>query len=289
MKHETKKDYQERIIAVLLYIQENLHKNLSLEELSQIACFSPFHFHRIFKGMVGETLSQHVRRLRLERAAVLLSISSASVTELAFESGYDSVESFTRAFRDRFDMPPTEWRKQNPKHYLSQNKQLPNLIQKGDIMIEGKIQTLPARKVAFIRHIGPYSECCKVWQTLCAWAGQQGLINDRTVFLGMCYDDPEVTPADKIRYDACITIDRDIKPQGEIGIQEIPEAEYATFLHKGPFETLKDTYVEIYSQWFPRSGREAAHQACIEVYLNDPEKTPPEELLVEIQAPVANQ
>src|SRR5215472_11822474 len=98
MRDTTIQDYQSRILKVLVHIQKSLDSPVSLEELAAIASFSPFHFHRIFRGMVGESVKEHVRRLRLERAAAQLRAGRASVTEIAFEAGYSSHESFTRAF-----------------------------------------------------------------------------------------------------------------------------------------------------------------------------------------------
>ena len=105
MKSETQQTYQERILKVLVYIQNHLDETLSLEELAGVAHFSPYHFHRIFRGMVGESLMEHVRRLRLERAAHRLKFTDSPVTRIAFEAGYETHEAFTRAFRALFDRP----------------------------------------------------------------------------------------------------------------------------------------------------------------------------------------
>ena len=97
-------------------------------------------------------------------------------------------------------------------------------------------------KVAYVRHIVPYNECGQAWEKLCTWAGPNGLIRPGCKFLGLCYDDPEVTPPEKIRYDACITIDSDITPEGDIGIQTIDSGTYAMTTHFGPYENLTNTY-----------------------------------------------
>ena len=99
MKEDTRQDYAERIIRVLVHIQQNLDDDLPLEKLARLAFFSPFHFHRVFRGMVGESVKSHIRRLRLERAAMRLKQSEMAVTAIAFEAGYETHESFTRAFR----------------------------------------------------------------------------------------------------------------------------------------------------------------------------------------------
>jgi len=106
-------------------------------------------------------------------------------------------------------------------------------------------------------------------------------------FCGLSYDDPKVTPADEIRYDACLVTEAEITGEGEVGIQEIPGGKYATYLHKGPYSNLAQTYQEIYGTWLPQSGQEPKHSPSIEVYHNSPEETQEQDLLTEIQIPLA--
>ena len=111
MRESTVEDYQQRLLRVLLHIQNHLDASLALDELADVAHFSPFHFHRIFRGMIGESVKEHVRRLRLERAAHRLRFTGQPVTEIAFDAGYQQHEAFTRAFRAMFEQSPTEFRK----------------------------------------------------------------------------------------------------------------------------------------------------------------------------------
>src|SRR5438445_11698557 len=95
--------YDDRVNRVLDYIAENLDGELSLTRLSGIACFSPFHFHRIFQGVTGETLNTHVRRVRLERAALLLRTTPGKrITDVALETGFAGTSEFSRAFKSHF-------------------------------------------------------------------------------------------------------------------------------------------------------------------------------------------
>jgi AraC family transcriptional regulator len=105
-------------------------------------------------------------------------------------------------------------------------------------------------------------------------------------FIGICHDDPDVTPPRKIRYDACVTVDDDFRAQGEIGVQKIAGGEYAMLTHHGSYQRLNETYAKIMGQWLPRSGRELRSTPCFEIYLNDPESTPPEELLTDVFVPL---
>ena len=98
MKQSTEQDYRERIVRTLVYIQQHLDDDLELDKVAGVAAFSSFHFHRIFRGLVGETLKEHTRRLRLERAARNLKLSAEPITQTALEAGFETHESFTRAF-----------------------------------------------------------------------------------------------------------------------------------------------------------------------------------------------
>ncbi|MBN1795865.1 MAG: AraC family transcriptional regulator [Sedimentisphaerales bacterium] len=285
MKEDTRTTYQERILKVLLYIQEHLYEELGLDKLASIAYFSPYHFHRIFRGMVGESLAEYIRRLRIERAAGILVQTQRSITDISLEAGYDNLESFIRAFKSRFDMSPSEYRQEKANSASNFKKDsLPEFAEiKGDKLMDVKIKKLKPRKVVFVRHTGPYDQCGPAWKKLCSWAGPKRLFGFSTKFLGLCYDDPDVTEPEKIRYDACITVTKDVEPEGEIGVQEIPQGEYAITLHKGPLEKLSETYSRLCGQWLPQSGREAKNFPSVEIYLKHPDKTKPEKMKVEIQ------
>src|SRR5262245_62376267 len=106
----TQETYRRRILAVQLFIEEHLEEELGLDRLARVAHFSPFHFHRLFRALVGEAVSEYVRRLRLEAAAVLLKTTGRPVTQVAFDAGYTTHEAFTRAFRLMFGVSPSQYR-----------------------------------------------------------------------------------------------------------------------------------------------------------------------------------
>jgi AraC family transcriptional regulator len=111
----TKDHYQDRVNRVLDYISRHLDGELSLNRLSEIGCFSPFHFHRIFQAVTGETLNTHVRRVRLERAAVLLKASPRKrITHVAIETGFAGTAEFSRAFRNHYGRTASSWDRRSP-------------------------------------------------------------------------------------------------------------------------------------------------------------------------------
>jgi AraC family transcriptional regulator len=111
MRSARREEYLARINAVLDYIEKNLSRPLSLEELARVALFSPYHFHRVFSSLCGETLFQFIQRVRLEKAASMLVMNSrTSITRIALDCGFSSSATFARAFRDAFGMSASEWR-----------------------------------------------------------------------------------------------------------------------------------------------------------------------------------
>ncbi len=303
MKTSTQKDYAERILKVLLHIQGRLDQELGLEELARVAHFSPYHFHRVFRGMVGEGVKEHVRRLRLERAAHQLRHSERSVTDIAFDAGYETHESFTRAFRARFELPPSRFREQRPAEPAGVGGGDEAPAQPGRVLyapdgrihaftphrtdsMQAEIKTFPARRVAFVRHTGPYDQVGAAWGQLCAWAGPRGLLGPQTAMYGLCHDDPEVTPADKIRYDACVELSREVEAEGAVAVQEIPAGDYAVTTLRGPYSGLAELYARLCGEWVPAQGREIRSAPSVERYLNDPNSTPPEQLLTEVAVPL---
>ncbi len=293
MRESTRKDYRERMLRVLTHIQRHLDEDLGLADLAAIACFSDYHFHRIFRGMLGEGVKEHVRRLRLERAAWRLKRSDRPVTEVALEAGYQTHEAFTRAFRSVFGVSPSRFRLGNAAiahpsgvHYVDTGEPEFEPAPGGESM-DVRIETFEALRVAFVRHVGPYDECSAAWDTLLPLVGAAGHLGADTRYIGLCWDDPEVTPRERVRYDACVTVDVGFAPVGSVGVQTIAGGEYAVATHLGPWSTLGDTYVALLGRWLPQSGRELSGEPSLEMYLTDPENTEPQDMITDLCAPLA--
>jgi len=296
-RRTTREDYARRMLRVLVHIQEHLDETLSLEELAAVACFSPFHFHRIFTGMTGESVRQHVRRLRLERAAMRLRHSEQSVTRIALEAGYEAHEAFTRAFRGGFGIPPQQYRAESRRrmsiaaptdvHYREDGGvESFRPIRGKEPPVKVEVKTIEPMRVVFVRHTGRYEEVGEAWERLCDFAGANCLLGPDTRFFGASHDDPDVTPEDKIRYDACMTVDESVEGEGDIGVQTIGGGKYAVTLHEGAYDKLNETYAKLFGQWFASSEHEPGDLPCIEFYLNDPNSTEPEDLLTEVCVPI---
>ena len=297
VRAETIESYRERVLRVLVHIQGRLDEPISLEELAGVANFSPYHFHRIFRGMVGESVKEHVRRLRVERAAQRLRTARQTVLEIALDAGYETHESFTRAFAAMFGDSPSAFRKNHSRQGLGRSPSGVHFAPDGKFdfqpaqerrsPMEVSIKRMEKIRLAFIRHVGPYEDLEATWQKLMAWAGPKGLLGPNVRIVGVSHDDPEITPPEKLRYDAAVEAPDGIEAEGEVGIQEIAPGDYAVTTHRGPYQTLVQTYARLCGEWLPASGRELKSGPALEFYLNSPENTPPEELLTDIYMPLA--
>lgn len=116
-ENEIREDYKNRINRVFQFIDKNLDSDLSLNRISEIALFSPFHFHRIFKFITSETLNEYMSRQKIEKAALDLLHKNITSTEIAHKYGFSDNSSFSRAFKKKFEISPTEFKKQNPNRY----------------------------------------------------------------------------------------------------------------------------------------------------------------------------
>jgi AraC family transcriptional regulator len=280
-----------------VHIQQHLDEGLSLETLADLAHFSPYHFHRVFTGMVGESLHSHIRRIRLERAAQRLLHTDSTVTRIGLEAGFETAAAFTRAFRALTSLAPTEYRRRRRAApalaslvHFDPSGDAPDFrpLDTGGSAMKAKIETMPPRRVAFVRHVGPYSACGKAWDTLLTRLGSEGWVGAGAHFVGICHDDPEITPPERVRYDACVTVPESFQPDGEIGVQVIGGGDYAVTTHRGPYDRLGRTYSLLMGQWIPRHGRRLRAGPCLERYLNSPESTEPEELLTDVCVPLVD-
>ena len=296
------RSYQERIRRVLSHIESKPDDPPGLEELAEVACFSPYHFHRIFKAMTGESVAAYVRRLRLAHAAQGLSYTRRSVTDIALAAGYDSVDAFTRAFRACFGASPSAYRKAGGSISAARLRDVGAELfyhRKPEVArVDVQIKKFSPLTVAAMRHTGPYMECGSSWERFCKALAAHGI--DPAQVKGaysVSHDDPDVTPADKCRMELCVELPDGLFPESpevrkltaetEVYLRTLGgEGDYAVALIKGPYELLHPAYRSLYGEWLPRSGREPDASPGFEAYLNCPDTVAPEDILTEIYIPL---
>ena len=276
-------DYAMRLERVFRWLADHLDEGVDLATLADVACLSPFHFHRIYHSMQGETVTETVRRLRLHRAAVELITGELPVQRVARRAGYGSQEAFTRAFKAAYGVPPARYR--------ASFVPIPTAGTREDAMettttYQATIRDSATIRVAALPHRGDYQTIGTTFERLGALAGAQNLFGAASRSFGIYYDDISVVPRDALRSDACLTAPDGWTPEGELELREIRGGRYAVTLHVGPYAELERVYKWLYGTWLAESGEEPADAPCIEEYLNDARTVPPTELRTEIWLPL---
>jgi AraC family transcriptional regulator len=272
-------DYAKRVQRVVDYVAEHLDETLDLDALARVAHFSPYHFHRVYRGLLGETVNDTVRRLRLQRAAIDLLDRHLSVDRAARRAGYASQAAFTRAFRAEYGEPPARYRVARQIVQLNQER--------SSTMYQVEIVTMPKLRVAAIEHRGDYQLTSSVFERLMTVAATTGLLTPDTRTIGIFHDDPLSVPPDELRSTACITVPDNWSPSGDLTEAHIEGGRYARIVHTGTYAELKTAYDWLYQTWLPNSAEEPRDLPCIEEYLNNPRQVPAKDLETAVMMPLA--
>jgi AraC family transcriptional regulator len=296
----TRREYAARMNRVVDHIQSHLADPLDLEQLASVACFSPFHFHRLFRAWTGETLQSFVHRLRLERAAQMLVFDRArTISEIAQECGFSTASSFARAFKTAFATSAGEWRKRkicqaNGKDWKAGDgaalgfSKVENPMT--NIQLDVQVRRLAPATLAYIRHIGPYKGDTalfrRLFTQLFAWAEARGLMGPDARYLALFQDNPNLTPAAKQRLEVALVVPAGTAPSGDVGIQRMEGGLFATARVRVKIEDYAAQWDSLVADWLPGSGYQPDHRPAMEFYLNNPETDPEGRYHIEICLPV---
>jgi AraC family transcriptional regulator len=276
------RDYVARVNRAIDYIVSDLARPLRLDEVSAAGGFSPFHFHRVFKALLGETLNQFVKRQRLERALRVMSHApKRSLTDVALDCGFSSSSDFSRSFRHYYGAPPSAFDLDSFRN--SRRAEFERLFSTPDGSprftalpagenpdgFEVRLRDLPARKVAYIRvpdafRDGVVQMAC---ERLLTWAIERGLADGQ--WLGYMWDEPEITALANCRYDVALVVD-DVEPTGEIGRYTFPAMRVAEVVFRGDLALEVRAIDWLYQTWLPRSGYVPDDQPVFESWIGRP-------------------
>jgi AraC family transcriptional regulator len=262
--------YVARMHRVLEHIDRELDQQLELDALARVANFSSFHFHRLFAAWMGETLGDYVRRRRLEVAAMrLVAQPRAPVLQVALSVGFGSTEAFARAFKTRFGSTPTEWRESQRSNRDQLNSKL-DQASAGASGNHGRMKvTIVDRQptsVAYLRYVGPYGKpVSDFWITkVDPWMQTNGLYGRPRY--GISHDDPGITSAEKLRYDAAVEVPKDFVGAGAHQMSVIPGGKYAVGKFKGTDTQVGESWDWLLRDWLPGSGMQLDSRPFFEHY-----------------------
>ncbi len=294
--------YKNRINRVFKYIDENLDADLSLTAISNIAFFSPYHFHRIFKFVTKETLNEYVTRQRIEKSALELIHQDIRITEVSTKYGFNDNSSFTRAFKKYYKVSPTEFKKQNPNKFSkirqleSKNGQeypdyekyiciLNNLKKWIAMNAKIEIKKTPELNLAGIMHIG-INGVENAFGKLVKWANSKDFLKDPEAKMGrVFYDSFKVTEPDKVRMCIFLITNESFEAEGEINKETINKGKCIV----GRFEITPNDFEKSWTGlfiWMNENGYKKSVENPFEIYHNDFREHPENKFIVDLYIPI---
>ena len=282
MKNITYNDYVQRINKVVAYINNHLDETLDLKTLANEAALSDFHFHRIFKALKNEAIGGYITRLRLEATARLLRYTALTIEEIAFNIGYETPASLSKAFKKQYGISPTEYRTNKDTYIMKKEIINPDLALKAP-----KIVILEPKNLIYVALTGAYGslEYGKAYEQLWAVIKAQKLFTKGIESICISYDDPKITEGSLQRSDVCLAIHKPATPQDEVSCKTLAGGKYAVFFYQGSYENLSQVY-DTAVRWVIDHEYTLREEPFFEKYLNDARRTPKEKLKTEIYIPI---
>lgn len=278
----------ERYKKTINFIQNNFKDKVDIKRIEQISHYSYRHINRIFLSLHNETIGKYVKRIRLEKAAEYIKYSNLQISEIALDIGFSDVAAFSKAFKNKFNCSPQEYRDSVTRIIQSRHDSVSNLNMEP---LEFVIETLPHFKMLYIEHRGDYRDINaleKKWDILVAYCEKKGLLSNNTIYLSEALDDIEISDEINARSNLAIILDNqlDIIPDELFQVKEHKPQKYVKFTHLGDLNSLEDTYNQIYTFWLTGIQMEFADKPTLEFYVNHELSIPKEKLITEIYIPV---
>lgn len=280
-------EYAAKFNKVFDYIDKHLDEELTLERLSQLACFSKYHFHRQFSAYTGIAVFKYVQLVRLKRASYRLVFNNAErITDIALDARFENPESFSRAFKNTFGQTPSEFR-DNPawQHW---NEQYKFPIRERRNNMEVKIVNCEPIKVAMLKHCGAPALVNDSVKIFIDWRKTSGLspVKSSKSF-GIVYDNPDTTEPDQFKFGICGSVTEAI-PDNPQGVQNrvIPGGRCAVVRHHGSHDRIGESIYPLYREWLPKSGENLRDFPLYFHYLNLIPETAEHELITDIYLPL---
>jgi len=255
----------------LEYMEDNMENELDIEEIARVAYSSPFHFQRMFHMLTGITVAEYIRKRRLTLAAQELVMSpDARVLDVALKYGYDTPESFAKAFRRVHGISPSAARepgvslKAYPKisfHFLLKGDKDVDyrIIERKEFKVVGKAITVSMKEGENFRRIPQFWNECNEDGTV-----EKLYSIESDSLLGICmdmeYEKEQFTYMVAVEYKGNV-------PSADMTIKTVPAATWAVFTSIGPMpEAIQKLTERIYQEWLPSTGYEHAIAPDLEVY-----------------------
>lgn len=237
---------------------------------------------------MGETLAEHIKRLRSQRAQKRLQFSDKPITEIALDLGYESPSAFTKVFNQVLGQSPRQYRKaMQPLLHAILKRTNPCPSQKS--FLKPEYVQRSQETILFVRRIGDYNDTpVLAFEALVHFLERQGINHEKVkAYYCLALDIPEIVGRSKCRFDACASLTNTISPQGEVGQKILRGGRFAVFLHRGHYSMLEQAFDDIFQYWYPTSGEQLADAIPFCEHISAWDKTiPDDERLTKLYFPL---
>ena len=272
---------------VMNYVYKYIDTNINIDDLSIELNVSKFHLHRIFKDEFGKNIYESIKSIRLQKASNLLITNKYStITDISKMTGYSSQTSFLRAFKQRFNMTPKEWKNGGYKDYS--NKIVEKITNQNDNItffdITPTIVKMPEIKGYYIRHQGYDRSIKQTWQKLQTWIYTNDIKEYKQMALH--HDNPIITPLEECQYIAIVSLENDELKDVTLPCLIIPKGIYAKFSLSGKYGDVIKLIQWVYHYWLIDSGYETTTSPSYTIYHKNHFLSLDEEFVLDYYVPI---
>lgn len=281
----------DRYKKLLTFLNEHFKEAVNIEKVEEVSHYSYRNINRIFQALHHETIGKFIKRMRLEKAAQYLKYSNETITDIAFEVGFEDIASFSKAFKKKYACTPSAFRSSSMVTADITRKLLYPQNDSVRPAIPHTIEFLPDFEFISLSYKGAYENLSaieNVWGQLFKYADAKDLLSHNTIYFTQILDDEEITDSIHCRIVLGIILEQKLpfEPEGLFEVRIHKRQRYAKFIHRGSHESSTDTYTKIYASWLIDIKLELADLPTLEFHPNDNGNTPPEELITEIYIPI---
>lgn len=296
--------YKKRIVKTIQYIDSNLDADLSLEKIAEISAYSPFHFHRIFKLVTGETLQSYIIRKKIEKSALHLAVhKNMEIKEIYWNLGFSNHSAFCKTFKKHYGLPPTEFRRSAPEKFHkilqthSKNGQIDtvfsqyicnieNLLNWTNMNLKIEVKEMPEMNLASVMSLG-IANVESSFNVLIDWAIRKNLFpREKVKMISVYHDSFKVTPADKVRIHACMLLDEKLnETQGEVFSETIEAGKYIVGSGEVTLNDFEQCWVSLFL-WMNENNYTTRRTFPYEIYHSNFKEHPEGKMIVDFCIPI---
>lgn len=297
-------EHKKRIVKAIAYIDNNLDADLSLEKMAEIAMYSSFHFHRIFKLITGETLQNYIIRKKIEKSAFYLAVKkNIELKDLYLDLGFSNHSVFSKTFKKYYGIAPTAFRNSAPETFhkilqiQSKNGQvntvfsqdictIENLLNWTKMNLKIEVKELPEMNLAAVMSLG-IANVEPSYNILIDWAKKKQLFPRENVkMISVYHDSFKVTPPDKVRIHACMLLDKHLdKQEGLVFSETIHAGKFIVGSGEVTLQDFEQCWVSLFL-WMNEQHYSTRKAFPFEIYHTNFKEHPEGKMMVDFCIPV---